>query len=79
MDKKIWYKMLGKDLTEGDITAKELSEDKLNEKKNDFVATLNKVIVSIHNSSDTDKNEKIYLALEKFTTKYQPKKIDITF
>ena len=31
MDKKQWYKLLGKDLIEGDISAKHLSKDNLNE------------------------------------------------
>jgi hypothetical protein len=31
MKKEQWYKMLGKELTEGEITAKELAEEKLTE------------------------------------------------
>jgi hypothetical protein len=38
MEKKQWYKILGKEINEGGITAKDLAENRLNEDKVDRVA-----------------------------------------
>ncbi len=53
----------------------------INEKKNDFVATGEKVVIAIHNRSDADANEKLYYSLISFLKKQKqkPKEIDITF
>jgi hypothetical protein len=71
MDKKLWNKIL--------------KENTLTEKKNDFVATGEKVLISIHNSPDVEMNERLYNDLVDFikrlsgNTITKPKKIDITF
>lgn len=64
---------------------KELIIEIINEKKNDFVATGEKVLISIHNQSDVDANERLYNDLVDFikrlsgNTITKPKKIDITY
>jgi hypothetical protein len=67
MDKKTWEKIL--------------HENTLNEKKNDFVATGETVLISIHNSPDEDANIKLYNRLVSLLKKMKnkPKKIDITY
>ena len=61
---------------------KEIIREIINEKKNDFVATGEKVNIAIHNSSDEDANIKLYNDLVDFLKKIRvkkPKKIDITY
>ena len=60
---------------------KELIIEIINEKKNDFVAYGEQVLISIHNSSDDDVNMTLYNKLVSFVTKLKrkPKKIDITY
>lgn len=60
-----------------------IREEILNEKKNDFVATGEKVVIAIHNSTDADSNTRLYndlvLFLHKRKKQINPKRIDITF
>ena len=60
---------------------KELIIEIINEKRNDFVATGEKVLISIHNQPDEDVNIKLYNNLVSFLKKQKqkPKKIDITY
>lgn len=61
---------------------KEMIREIINEKKNDFVATGEKVNIAIHNSSDEDANIKLYNDLVDFLKKIRvkkPKQIDITY
>jgi hypothetical protein len=60
---------------------RELIKEVLNEKKNDFVATGEKVLISIHNQPDEDVNIKLYNRLVSLLKKMKnkPKKIDITY
>ena len=68
MEKNEWYKIL--------------KENTLNEKRNDFVATGEKVLISIHNQPDEDVNMKLYNTLVDLIKRLninKPKKIDITY
>ena len=56
-----------------------LHENKLNEKKNEYVARNNKTDIFIHHNSDEKENQKMYDALTSFCKKFGAKKIDITF
>ena len=77
MKKDQWYKILGKDLIEGDITAKNLAEDKLNEDKVDRVAgvvssyllrianDINSLISALESEDTDEMKQKLINALPK--------------
>ena len=60
---------------------KEEVQKVIQEKKNDFVATGEKVLISMHNAPDEDVNIKLYNTLVTVLKKQKvkPKKIDITY
>ena len=65
------------------LELKEMIREIINEKKNDFVATGEKVTIAIHNSTDEAANTRLYndlvLFLQKRKKQKSPKRIDITY